>query len=150
MSDSATPWTITPQAPLSMGFSWQEYWSGKPFPSPGDLPNPGIEPRLPHCRQIFYHLSHKGSPRILEWVAYPFSRRSSQHRDQTRSPTLQEDPLPAKLPGKPLSILKINNWIEIIFMRHKNAHKHILTATTSKHSIRKMFLDFKMMLCLSS
>ena len=42
-----TPWTVTYQAPLSMGFSGQEYWSGLPFPSPGDLPNPGIEPRSP-------------------------------------------------------------------------------------------------------
>ena len=40
-----TLWTVTHQAPLSMGFSRQEYWSGLPFPSPGDLPNPGIEPR---------------------------------------------------------------------------------------------------------
>ena len=40
----ATPWTVAYQAPLSMGFSRQEYWSGVPFPSPGDLPNPGIEP----------------------------------------------------------------------------------------------------------
>ena len=40
----ATPWTVTYQAPWSMGFSRQEYWSGLPFPSPGDLPNPGIEP----------------------------------------------------------------------------------------------------------
>ena len=41
---SATLWTVACQAPLSMGFSRQEYWSGLPFPSPGDLPNPGIEP----------------------------------------------------------------------------------------------------------
>ena len=40
----ATPWTVAHQAPLSMGFSRQEYWSGLPFPSPGDLPDPGIEP----------------------------------------------------------------------------------------------------------
>ena len=40
----ATPWTVAHQAPPSMGFSRQEYWSGLPFPSPGDLPNPGIEP----------------------------------------------------------------------------------------------------------
>ena len=40
----ATPWTIALQAPLSMGFSRQEYWSVLPFPTPGDLPNPGIEP----------------------------------------------------------------------------------------------------------
>ena len=45
-----TPWTVTYEAPLSMGFSRQEYWSGFPFPFPGDLPNPGIEPGLPHCR----------------------------------------------------------------------------------------------------
>ena len=46
MSDSfATPWTVTHQAPLSVGFLRQKYWSGLPFPSPGDLPDPGIEPR---------------------------------------------------------------------------------------------------------
>ena len=38
-----TPWTVAHQAPLSMGFSRQEYWSGLPFPPPGDLPNPGTE-----------------------------------------------------------------------------------------------------------
>ena len=43
----ATPWTIAFQAPLSMAFSRQEYWSGLVFSSPGDLPNPGIEPRFP-------------------------------------------------------------------------------------------------------
>ena len=43
----ATPRTVAHQAPLSMGFSRQEYWSGLPFPSPGDLPDPGIEPRSP-------------------------------------------------------------------------------------------------------
>ena len=42
-----TPWTIADQASPSMGFSKQEYWSGLPFPSPGDLPNPGIEPGSP-------------------------------------------------------------------------------------------------------
>ena len=43
----ATPWTVVCQAPLSMRFSKQEYWSVLPFPSPGDLPDPGIEPRSP-------------------------------------------------------------------------------------------------------
>ena len=46
----ATPWTVAYQAPLSMGFSRQEYWSGLPFPSPGDLPDPGIEPWSPALR----------------------------------------------------------------------------------------------------
>ena len=43
----ATPWTVASQAPLSMGLSRQEYWSGLPFPSPGDLPHPGIKPGSP-------------------------------------------------------------------------------------------------------
>ena len=47
MSDFATPWTVARQAPLSLGFPRQEYWSGLPFPLPGDLPNPGIEPEVP-------------------------------------------------------------------------------------------------------
>ena len=42
-----TPWTVTRQSPLPMGFLRQEYWSGLPFPSPGDLPGPGIEPESP-------------------------------------------------------------------------------------------------------
>ena len=43
----ATPWTVAYQAPPSMGFSRQEYWRGLPLPSPGDLPDPEIEPRSP-------------------------------------------------------------------------------------------------------
>ena len=48
-----------------MGFSRQEYWSGLPFLSPGDLPNQGSNPGLPHCRGILYQLRHKGSPYIM-------------------------------------------------------------------------------------
>ena len=50
MSDSATPWTIVHQASLSIEFSRQEYWSGLPFPSSGDLPNPGIKYRSPELQ----------------------------------------------------------------------------------------------------
>ena len=50
----AIPWTVAHQAPLSMGFSRQKYWSGLPFPS-GVIPDPGIEPGLLHCRQFLYH-----------------------------------------------------------------------------------------------
>ena len=52
---------VAHQAPLFMGFSRQEYWSGLPFSSPGDLPNPGIKPGLPNCGQILYCLSHQES-----------------------------------------------------------------------------------------
>ena len=56
MSDSATPWTVARQALLSVGFSRQEFWSGLPFPSPGDLPNLD----LLHCRQILDRVSYEG------------------------------------------------------------------------------------------
>ena len=56
------PWTIAYQAPLSMEFSRQGYWSGLPFPSPGIFPTQGSNPGLPHCRQTPYRLSHQGSP----------------------------------------------------------------------------------------
>ena len=61
VSNSATPWTVAHQAPLSKGFSRKKYWSELPFPSPEGLPDPGILGLL-HCRQILYHLSHQGSP----------------------------------------------------------------------------------------
>ena len=50
----------------------------------GIFPTQGSNPGLLHCRRILYHLSHQGSPRILEWVTYPFFRGSSQPRDWTR------------------------------------------------------------------
>ena len=56
-----TPWTVAYPVSLSMGFSRQEYWSGLPFPSPGDLPDPGLNLSLQHCWQTLYHLSHQGS-----------------------------------------------------------------------------------------
>ena len=141
----AIPKTVSYQASPSMDFSRQEYWSGLPFPSPEDLPNPGIEPRypalqadslpseppgkpkntgvgsLPLLQGIFptqeldrkstrlnsshlvrsYHLSHQGNPRILEWVAFPFSRESSQPRDRTQVSSIACGFLPVESQGKP-------------------------------------------------
>ena len=57
----ATPWTVACQAPLSMGFFRQEYWSGLPFPSPGDLPDPGIKhtsPRSPALQTDSLPMKH--------------------------------------------------------------------------------------------
>ena len=154
-----------------MGFSRK--WSGLPFPSPGDLPDLGIEPRSPelqadslpakspgkpkteqkytqrdrsmlscdrlfatlwtvarqapgkntgvgchallqgifptqelnpsflHCRQTLYRMSYQGSPRILEWITYPYSRDLPDPEIEPGSPALQADYLPAELPGKP-------------------------------------------------
>ena len=64
----ATPWTIAPEAPLSMGFSRQDYWSGLAFPTPGDLPNPGIQPESPVSPTLQVHslpLSHQGKPQHM-------------------------------------------------------------------------------------
>ena len=65
LSDSVIPWTIAGQAPLPMGFPRKEYWSRLPFPSPGDLPNLGIEPMPPAfptlAGRLFTSVPHGGS-----------------------------------------------------------------------------------------
>ena len=64
------------------------------------FPTHGSNPGFSHCRQILYQLNHKGSPRILEWVAYPFSSGSSWPRNQTRVSSVVGR-LPTELSGKP-------------------------------------------------
>ena len=113
VSNSVTLWTAARQVPLSVEFSRQEYWSRLPCSPPGDHLNSGIDPRLLHCRQILYHLSHQFSSvqfsrsvvsdlcdpidcsppgfsvhgilqaRILEWDAIPFSTATSSSSLQT-------------------------------------------------------------------
>ena len=65
----ATRWTVAHQALLSMGFSRQGYWSGLPFPSPGELPDPGIEPRSPALRAGALPSEPPGKPHYL--LLYP-------------------------------------------------------------------------------
>ena len=111
-----------------MGFPRQEYWSGLPFPSPGNLPNPGIEPRSLALQANSLLFQPRGKPsqscltlcnprdctvhgvlqaRTLKWVAFSFSWRSSQPRDRTRgtpplpppgAPPAPRRPAPAMLP----------------------------------------------------
>ena len=68
---SATAWTVACQAPLSMGFSRQEYWSGLPGPPPGDLPDPGIEPSFlmsPALAGGFFTISASWeAPKTIDW-----------------------------------------------------------------------------------
>ena len=61
---SATPWSVPGQFPVSMGFPWQEYWSGLPFPCPRDIPNPGIEPAPPALHTDSLSVSHQGIPSL--------------------------------------------------------------------------------------
>ena len=62
----ATPWTVARQAPLSVGFSRQEYWSGLPFPSPGDLPDTGIKRRSPVLQEESLPFEPPGAP-VKPW-----------------------------------------------------------------------------------
>ena len=85
VSDSLWPHGLQPTRLLCpWGFSRQEYWSGCHALLQGLFQTQGLNPGLLHWRWILYRLSHQGSSRILEWVAYPFSRGSSQPRNQTR------------------------------------------------------------------
>ena len=69
-----TPWTIAHQIPLSMGFPRQEYWSGLPFPSPGDLPDPGVKLASPALQADSLPLSHLGSPHTcFKYVFFIYS-----------------------------------------------------------------------------
>ena len=67
----ATVWSVACQAPLSLGFARQEYWSGLPFSAPGDLPDTGTEPHVPcdSCpvRWILYHCALPGNDRQLQY-----------------------------------------------------------------------------------
>ena len=66
------PWPAAHQAPLSLGFLRREYWSGLPFPSPGDLPNPGTEPKYPPLAGGFFITEPPGSPC---WSIYFITKR---------------------------------------------------------------------------
>ena len=103
---SATPWTVAYQAPPSMGFSRQEYWSGLPFPFPGDLPDPGIEHRSPAFQADALTSEPSGKPYLSEVSEVAQS-----------CPTLC-DPRDCSLPGSSLhGILqaRVLEWVAISF-----------------------------------
>ena len=91
-----TPWTVALQAPVSTGFSMQEYWSGLPFPSPGDLPDPGIEPWSPAFQVDSLPTESRGKPKKL---------------------TI----LQLKKKGNPATSRKESNWISLSLLR-KTVH----------------------------
>ena len=81
MSDSATLWTIARQAPLSVGFSRQEYWSGLSFPLQGIFPTQGLNPGLLHYRQILYHLCYREVPSSVKNAKKQENNRMEKTRD---------------------------------------------------------------------
>ena len=88
-----TPWTVACQAPLSMEFSKQEYWSGLSFPSPGDLPDPGMKLVPPAWQADSLLLCHLGSPclfSILCQCQLPFPRHSAPPEGSWAMPTSEK------------------------------------------------------------
>ena len=103
----ATPWTVAHQAPPSMAFSRQEYWSGLPFLLQGIFPTQGLNPGLPHSGQTLYHLRHQGDPKV-----------KSLSEVAQSCPTLC-DPMDCSLPGSSHGILqaRVLEWVAISFSR---------------------------------
>ena len=93
-----TRWTPAHQAPLSMGFSRQEYWTGMPFPSPGDLPDPGIKPTSLYIsstgRWVLYHHLPPGKP-----VSVIIAKRYKDVRIQKSFSVVALSTFPASLPS---------------------------------------------------
>ena len=94
VSDSATPWTAACQAPLSTGFSRQEYWSGLPCPPQGIFPTQGLNPGLRHCRRILYQLSYREVPpgKLSEAKFLSPPPNSKEGRDAPKKPSYQLSP----------------------------------------------------------
>ena len=110
MSDSATPWTVACQVPLSTEFSRQEYWSGKPFPSPGNLPTQGPNPHLLQSLALQADSSPAeswGKPKLLirsllwpsfyrqrNWGIKRLSKFPRSHGESVTRPDLEPSPCP--------------------------------------------------------
>ena len=112
MSDFLPPMDCC-SPPESMGFSKQEFWSELPCPPPGDLPNPRIEPRSPTLQADSLPSDPQGSPRRLDWVAYPFFRGSSWPRNQTSVSCLAGGFFPswAVTTPAPVHLLSLVTWL---------------------------------------
>ena len=96
------------QAPLSMGFSRQEYWSGLPFPSPGDFPDPGIEPKSPALQADDLPTELWGKPKVLHYSCLIVSSEGTQDGCRicllSSSQPLQPPPAPAICPLRGLGM----------------------------------------------
>ena len=108
------PWTVSLQAPLCMELSRQEYWTGLPFPSPEDLPHPGIKPMTSlHCGQILYLLSRQGSPVLAHSSSSSNSVSSSVMSDSCNP--MDCSPLDSSVHG--ILQASVLEWVAIRFSR---------------------------------
>ena len=122
-NSSRLPLTVAHQAPLSMGFSRQESWSGLPFPSPGDLPDPGFEPGSPALQMESLPSDLRGKP-AFKYVSDGASLVAQQVKNP---PAMQET---ASIPGlgrspgspksgSPISLIKVSEKLRLIFVISK-------------------------------
>ena len=109
-----TPWTVACQTPLSIGFSRQEYYSGLPFPSPGDLSDPGIEPRSPALQADSLPTELQGKP-CVKYAA------AAAAKSLQSCPTLH-DPMDCSPPGSSIRGIfqaRVLEWGAIAFSKEK-------------------------------
>ena len=92
---------MTPGTIQSVEFSRPQYWSGQPFPSPGDLPNPGIEPRSPALQADSLPFEPTGKPKNTGVGSLFLLQENFPTQELKWAPAMQADSLPAQLPGKP-------------------------------------------------
>ena len=112
----ATPWTLACRDPLSIGFSRQEYWRGLPFPSPGYLPNPGIDPRSPTLQASSLPAEPQGKPKNTG-VGSLSSPAAAAAKSQQLCPTLC-DPIDGSLPDSSVHGIfqaRVLEWGAIVF-----------------------------------
>ena len=115
-----TPWTVACKAPLSKGFSRQEYWSGLPCPPPGDLPNPGTEPRSPTLQVDSLPSEPPQKPKNTGVGSLSLLQRIFLTQElKPGSPALQVVSVPAELPWKPQTILD-----RLMHLKSLRLHQH--------------------------
>ena len=109
-----TPRTVADQAPVSMGFSRQDYWRGLPFPSPGDLPHPEMEPGSPTLQADALTSETPGKPKEY-WTRLlcPPPGDLPNPGTKLRSLTLQADSLTSESPGKPCHFKHYSNFVAL-------------------------------------
>ena len=131
-----TPWTVAHQAPLSMGFSRQEYWSGLPFPSPEDFPYPGIKPMSPCWQVDSLSLSHLGSLSVIHAAAAAKSLQSCPTLCDPRDGSPPGSPVPGILQGRTLEWVAIsvsNAWKWKVKVKSLSRVRLLATPQTAAH-----------------
>ena len=142
MSDSAIPRTVAHQAPLSMGFSRQEYWSGLPFPSPGDLPHPGIKPRSPTfwADSLLSESSGDQNDRTVT-IMHSAQRHCtcSKEAEQNMLPGFWCKPFPGVGRGTPMCWGLCPHWVTVPTASYPEGYRHPCLQLEGAIKLSKVF-----------